>query len=102
MAFEPQSITVPTLNPSSILTEVFTHVGDGQRRLRDGTSKDASFNEPADVAAAGATVIVADSGNHAVRVIHGDSVSTLAGNGVRGIADGIGREARFARPYGLD
>ena len=64
---------------------------------------DARFSAPFGVAAdAAGNVYVADSGNCAIRKIARDgTVSTLAGNGREGNADGVGTAARFRHPRGL-
>lgn len=68
--------------------------------LLDGESDTTLFNGPAGLATdAAGNVYVADSGNHAIRVIAPDGgVRTLAGNGRSGNADGSGASARFNEP----
>jgi hypothetical protein len=52
--------------------------------------------------AANDEIVVADSNNHAIRVVTtGGAVRTLAGNGKAGFADGQGADARFNNPIGL-
>lgn len=66
----------------------------------DGASNVAQFSFPAGVAV-GTTgfVYVADSGNDAIRqVTPGGTVTTLAGNGIPGAADGMGAVAQFNYP----
>jgi DNA-binding beta-propeller fold protein YncE len=47
-------------------------------------------------------VYVSDSGNHAIRhITPAGAVTTLAGDGAPGVADGEGRAARFTSPGGL-
>jgi len=77
--------------------------GAGTPGFVDGTGGAARFNTPNDVALdAGGNLYVADSGNHAIRKIApGGIVTTLAGNGATGYADGTGAAARFAYPTGL-
>ncbi len=59
--------------------QVLNVAGSGKKGSGDGPARDAEFNEPAGVAVAGNTMWVADTNNHAIRVIdlvHGE-VSTL-------------------------
>lgn len=58
-------------------------IGDGTPGLRDGPSAEARFTYPQGLALHGDSLLVADSGNHAVRHVDltGGSVSTLAGTG---------------------
>ncbi len=68
------------------------------------TGADARFSRPAGVCADGAgNVIVADSGNHAVRIVSLSSgaVRTLTATGTHGAADGAADRARFSDPLGL-
>lgn len=66
----------------------------------DGEADVSFFSSPLGIAADGkGNVIIADRGNHAVRKISADgTVSTLAGNGVLGSADGSGNAASFYAP----
>lgn len=59
--------------------QVLNVAGSGRKGCADGRSKDAAFNEPAGLAVAGNTVWVADTNNHAVRVVDllENRVSTL-------------------------
>jgi sugar lactone lactonase YvrE len=69
----------------------------------DGQGISASFHSPNGVAVdAGGNVYVADLGNHGIRKIApSGSVSTLAGSGSMGFADGQGISARFNYPHGV-
>jgi sugar lactone lactonase YvrE len=68
--------------------------------LLDGTRETAVFNQPAGLAVdSRGNVFVADSGNHAIRKIDPQGVvTTVAGTGVMGYADGRADEARFNHP----
>jgi sugar lactone lactonase YvrE len=80
-----------------------THtLAGGQKGNRDGTGRDAQFNDPKSVATdAQGVVYVADAGNHRIRRITPDGiVTTLAGSDL-GFEDAPGAEANFARPEGL-
>jgi len=68
--------------------------------FQDDILAKSAFHTPAGLAVdAKGNVYVADSSNHAIRKIGSDGkVATLAGNGLIGLADGKGSEARFYGP----
>jgi sugar lactone lactonase YvrE len=78
-------------------------VAGGARGFRDGAGTSAAFSTPSGLAlAADGTLYVADTGNHAIRrITPNGSVSTLAGDGTPGDADGPAHQARFNGPIGL-
>ena len=69
----------------------------------DGTGTEAQFNLPYGVAVdAFGNVYVADAHNHCIRKITpAGVVSTIAGSGTKGFADGSGAEAQFDHPHGV-
>ena len=75
----------------------------GSEGLRDGRGAQAAFNTPSAIALDHlGNLYVADTGNHAIRRIAPDGmVTTLAGNGQPGDADGKGAQARFNGPVGV-
>jgi sugar lactone lactonase YvrE len=79
---------------------VTTLAGTGEPGYRDGPADQAQFDIPTGVAVdAMGNVYVADTGNHCIRKISSDAVvSTVAGDGSPGYADGPGLEARFWYP----
>ena len=87
------------------LWNVSTLAGSGASApFADGAGERATFYNPAGVAASpDGAVFVADNENHRVRrvVVSTGAVTTLAGSGAPGWADGIGTAARFFNPYGL-
>ena len=81
---------------------VDTLAGQGEG-WRDGPALQAQFNTPSQIALdAAGNVFVADTGNHVIRRIGVDgTVSTLAGDGQSGFADGAALQARFNGPMGV-
>jgi DNA-binding beta-propeller fold protein YncE len=61
-------------------------IGSGRPRLADGVPDEAAFAHPHGLALAGGRLVVADTGNHAVRAVDvaTGAVTTLAGTGRRG------------------
>ena len=83
---------------------VATLAGSGTSGAQDGIGTSASFNRPTGIALdpAGTLLVVADSGNHRLRVLDlsNGAVSTLAGS-VEGFADGAASEALFSNPLSV-
>ena len=72
--------------------------------FEDGQGVKARFHGIAGLAMErGGSVLVSDSDNHSVRRVspHGQ-VTTVAGNGEEGFADGVGDAARFNEPEGIE
>ena len=82
---------------------VSTLAGSGTPGYTDGTGTSAQFKNPYGVAVDGAgNVYVADRYNHRIRKITTSGVvSTLAGSGTPGNADGTGTSAQFYNPTGV-
>lgn len=82
--------------------DVTTFAGTGTDGYQNGPAADAMFNSPYGIVVApDHTVFVTDTYNHCIRQISQGVVSTLAGNGSAGLADGQGSAARFYQPRGL-
>jgi len=78
---------------------VSTVVGNGGPGFANGSGAAARFCYPNDFVVDGmGTIVVADMGNHRLRKIVGDQVTTLAGSSEAGTADGTGAGARFDGP----
>ena len=72
--------------------------------FKDGQGDEARFDWISGLAMeSGGSVLVSDCFNHSVRRVspHGQ-VTTVAGNGALGFADGVGDAARFNEPQGID
>jgi gliding motility-associated-like protein len=105
--FKGQSITslIPTNTGGLVSTEVVVSslAGTGSVGATDGTGTVASFNVPAGVALdILGNLYIADGYNHTIRKITSAGVvTTFAGNGVIGFADGTGTAASFCNPTGV-
>jgi streptogramin lyase len=88
-AYEPPTVT--------------TLAGSGKFNFADGTGAEASFKSPTGVAVdQSGNIYVTDHGNHKIRKISPSGVvSTLAGSGKAGFADGTGNAAYFNHPVGV-
>lgn len=82
---------------------VSTLAGSGTFGFLDSTGLSARFNSPTGVAVDGSgNVFIADKGNHRIRKISTTGiVSTLAGSGTNGFANGTGIAAQFSNPTGV-
>jgi len=82
---------------------VTTLAGTGSSGSVDGTGTSASFNNPVEITTDGTNLYVSDYGNHLIRkiVISTGAVTTLAGTGSSGSANGTGTSASFYSPTGI-
>ncbi|MEI6715503.1 MAG: immunoglobulin domain-containing protein, partial [Verrucomicrobiota bacterium] len=82
---------------------VTTLAGSGSDGSADGPGAAAKFSRPAGAAVDGSgNVYVADCWNHKIRKITSEGmVTTLAGSGETGFADGPGTAAKFSSPVGV-
>jgi streptogramin lyase len=82
---------------------VSTLAGSGISGFADGNGVAAQFSYPSGITfGTDGNIYVADNGNQRIRMItpSGD-VSTLAGTGVAGFADGTGPAAQFSSPFAI-
>jgi sugar lactone lactonase YvrE len=88
------------ITPSGVVT---TFAGSGTQGSADGTGTSASFNQAAGITIdASGNLYVADSFNNLIRKITPIGVvTTLAGTGKQGFADGVGVSASFYHPFGV-
>ncbi|NVJ48503.1 MAG: tandem-95 repeat protein, partial [Cytophagia bacterium] len=82
---------------------VSSFAGAGYAGFADGIGVEALFDMPEDIAFdLEGNLLVADRRNHAIRRISPNGeVTTLAGDGIKGSADGALSEARFSSPQDL-
>jgi len=82
---------------------VSTLAGNGTLGFAEGTGAVARFYQPTGLAFdAGGNMYVADNQNHRIRKITpAGVVSTFAGSGTSGFADGTGTAAQFQAPFGV-
>jgi sugar lactone lactonase YvrE len=94
--------TGPVFTYQSTIVET-TLAGSGVYGLKDGAGATAAFGQPIGIAVDGAgNVYIADTQNNLIRKITaGGVVSTFAGSGQLGAADGIGTAASFNMPKGI-
>lgn len=81
---------------------VTTLAGSGTQGALDGVRASAQFNSPQDVAVRGDRIYIANTGGHTVRLLVGEFVTTFAGSGTRGYAEGVGSAASFWGLEGID
>ena len=88
------------ITPDGVVT---TLAGSGAKGHADGPGAQASFDVPSALAVdAAGNVYVADMYNNKIRKISPSGiVSTVAGSGAQGSADGIGTRASFYEPAGV-
>jgi serine/threonine-protein kinase len=88
------------ITPDSVVT---TFAGSGAPGSADGNAATATFNKPVGMAMdAAGNIYVGESYNNKIRKITPDGVvSTFAGSGVVGHADGIGMAATFRNIQGI-
>jgi sugar lactone lactonase YvrE len=88
------------VTPGGVVTTI---AGNGTQGFEDGAGRNATFRGPAAIAVDGAgNLFVADNGNCAIRRIDVDAnVTTYAGAGGCGDADGFRTQARFSIISGL-
>jgi len=92
---------IRSFNPATL--EVKTVAGSGKAGSLDSKGREAEFNQPIAVAVSREGIVyVADRENHKIRKIDAEgNVTTLAGTGLVGNADGNALEAQFNQPYGV-
>ncbi len=94
---ESRGNRVRKITPDQVVTTI---AGDGEQGYMDGKGTEAQFNGPGGIVVSDNNIIyVADVHNHLIRKITQDGmVTTLAGNGELGYADGTGTAAILSGP----
>jgi DNA-binding beta-propeller fold protein YncE len=85
-------------------TEVKTSAGNGVAGFADGAALGAELSAPGGVAVDGAgRVFIADTANHRIRLFDPTTaaVSTVAGSGTAGFADGPALSSKLSSPTGV-
>jgi len=96
-----------TLGDGGGAPSVTTLAGSGEEDIADGFGTNSAFAFPKGLAATDAFVLVADSGNDAIRMVTFDDrlTTTVAGEYEQpphdGPLDGLGSAARFSQPTGI-
>jgi sugar lactone lactonase YvrE len=82
---------------------VSTFAGNGEFASKDGNARQASFYFPGGIAVDHqGNVLVSDSRGGTIRAISPNgAVTTIAGSGVGGFTDGVGKAAKFNSPDGI-
>jgi len=95
--------TIRRVTSGGIVTTIAGSAGNMGNQ--NGTGVAARFSSPRGIVndAAGTTLYIADTGNHQIRrlVVSTGVVTTLAGSGTAGSANGTGTDASFNNPRGL-
>ncbi len=92
--------TIREVTPAGAVTTV---AGTGGTGSGNGPAASATFSEPTGIAVDGSgNMFITDASNNKIREISsGGVVSTFAGSGAIGSADGTGPAASFYYPYGI-
>ena len=82
---------------------VTTLAGTGSSGSANGTGTSASISQPYEITTDGTNLYVAEYGNYLIRqiVISTGVVTTVAGTGFSGSANGTGTSANFYNPWGI-
>lgn len=95
---DPVSHRIKKVNSAGIISN---YAGSGQAGFSDGLGSQASFNAPSGITIdASGNLYIADLGNHRIRKVEvGGLVTTVAGIGKPGFADGVAlQQAEFNQP----
>jgi sugar lactone lactonase YvrE len=96
----PLNPTHPCGSPSAVPL-VTTWVGSGSSGYADGVAGNVLFSVPRDITINGSGNLYVSDGNRIRKITPDGVVTTLAGSGVWGYADGIGTNAQFSGADGI-
>src|SRR5262249_45835205 len=106
----PAGFTVDAATPPGASSTNVTTIAGGTSGYADGNGSNARFQKLSSIAVGpDDTIYVADTGNQRIRMVRPSAgaaptvwtVSTMAGNGTAGFADGAGAAAMFNNPQGI-
>ena len=104
LSFSTLNVSLSTQHAYAVpVVNVTTFAGTNSVGYMDGQAASAQFNYPHDIAFdTMGTMYVADTSNNRIRAISPSGVvSTFAGSGVEGGADGTGTSAQFNSPHSI-
>jgi DNA-binding beta-propeller fold protein YncE len=81
--------------------QVTTVAGSGQQGATNGSALAASFGNPVGLAWRGNDLYITDFLNQTIRLLSNGNLTTAAGTGRRGSADGPALQAEFTGPFGM-
>lgn len=99
----PEARPIPPPEPPLLSSSLTVLAGSDVPGFLDGVGELAKFNSPRSLALDNqGNILIADTGNHAIRKISPEGeVTTLAGTGQAGNADGSVHQAQFTSPVDL-
>lgn len=76
---------------------------EGVKGYFDGKAEEALFNKPTGICITDNGLLITDTGNHTIRLIHtaADKVTTFVGTGKAGMKNGERKSAMFNEPKGI-
>jgi len=96
-------LTLPLIAQSDLVTNytVTTLAGNGSQAFANGTGTNATISEATGVAVDGSGNLYVAHPNYIRKITSNGLVTTVAGNGFNGFANGVGTNATFRSPYGV-
>ena len=99
----PNCVSCDIVIDRSVVTTLAGGATGSDNHFADGQGANAEFSSPSGVVEMpDGSIAVSDTNNHRIRLVTRDgTVTTFAGSGVPGFADGPGPTAQFNGPYGV-